>query len=129
MPLLDIEIVLPPDENAPQGIAAAIAEAAAAVFQSSPGTTWVRLHELSSGRYSENGGGPGPGIQPVFVQVLHASIPPQTELEQEASALATAVARICNRPVEHVHIVYEPGAAGRVAFGGKLFRGKGPVGA
>lgn len=122
MPILDVELVLPAGQAVPSGVAAAIADAAAAVFRTPQGQTWVRLHELSKERYSENGGGPEPGIQPVFVRVLKAALPHSPELEKEVFALAAAVARACNRPVENVHVLYEPPAAGRIAFGGKFLR-------
>jgi phenylpyruvate tautomerase PptA (4-oxalocrotonate tautomerase family) len=122
MPILDVEIVLGPGESTPTGLCAAIADAAAAVFRTPAGHTWVRLRELPQERYAEDGGGPGPEVRPVFVHVLKAAMPPSAELEQEVSALAAAVARVCHRDVENVHIVYEPPGAGRIAFGGRLVR-------
>ena len=123
MPILIVEIVTGPGERVPEGTAAAIADAAAAALGTPPGRTWVRLHVLAGGAYAEDGGGPPTGVRPVFVQVLKASVSAQPELEQEISALAAAVARACHRPVENIHIVYEPAAAGRIAFGGKLVPG------
>ena len=122
MPILDVEFVLPAGQAIPPGIAGTIADAAAAVFQTPQGQTWVRFHELSQERYSENGGGPESGEQPVFVHVLKAAVLKGPELEKEALALAAAVARACNRPVENVHVLYEPPAAGRIAFGGRFLR-------
>ena len=122
MPILDVELVLPAGQAVPPGLAAAIADATAAVFRTPQGQTWVRLYELSQERYSENGGGPEPVEQPVFVHVLKAAVPHGPELDEEALALATAVARACNRPVENVHVLYEPPAAGRIAFGGKFVK-------
>ena len=122
MPILDVEMVLPAGARAPRGMSAAIAEAAADVFHSAPGHTWVRLRELSEENYSESGGGPGPDVQPVFVHVLKAVVPSEAELESEVTALASAIARACNRAVENVHILYDQPAAGRIAFGGRLLR-------
>jgi hypothetical protein len=38
----------------------------------------------------------------------------------EALALAHALAPLLARPPDRVHLIYEPPAAGRVAFGGRL---------
>lgn len=123
MPILDVEIVCPPGEEIPRGMSAAIADAAASVFGTPAGHTWVRLRRLSQKFYSENGCGPDPGVRPVFVHVLKATLPPEAELEMEVSALAGAVARSCNRPIENVHVVYDPPLVGRIAFGGRLLKG------
>jgi phenylpyruvate tautomerase PptA (4-oxalocrotonate tautomerase family) len=120
MPILEVEIVVAAGERLAEGMAAALADAASAVFRAPEGSTWVRLHELQAERYAENGG--GAGFVPVFVHVLKAQLPSEKELEHEAAELAAAVASACGRPVENVHIIYEPSAAGRIAFGGKLFK-------
>jgi phenylpyruvate tautomerase PptA (4-oxalocrotonate tautomerase family) len=123
MPILDVEVVLPPGEKLPEGMSAAIAEAAAVVFRTPPGQTWVRLHELSQGHYSENGGGPDPELQPVFVRVIKAAVSRESELQAEVLALTTAIAQVCTRRVENVHVLYDPPAAGRIAFGGRVLKG------
>jgi len=41
-------------------------------------------------------------------------------MQAQAEQLSTAFARLCNRPKENVHILYQPSTAGRIAFGGKL---------
>lgn len=120
MPILSVEIVSGPGQAIPGGLVTAIADAAGRVFKALPGELWVRLNELDHEHYAENGTADATRIFPVFVRVLMASLPPEAELGREASALATAIARACGRPVESVHIVYEPPAAGRIAFGGKL---------
>jgi phenylpyruvate tautomerase PptA (4-oxalocrotonate tautomerase family) len=121
MPILDIEVVLAAGEKVPPGMAAALADAAAGVFGSPEGSTWVRLHELPAERYAEDGG--GTAAKPVFVRVLKAHLPTEAELEQEAPRLTAAIARACGRPAENVHIIYEPPGAGRIAFGGRLLKG------
>lgn len=122
MPILDVEIVVTAGGTLPQGMAAAIADAAAAVFRTPIGGTWVRLHDLPQERYSENGGGPDPDVQPVFVRVLKTNALQRAELQAEVSALTLAVARACNRPLENVHVMYDPPAFGRTAFGGRLLK-------
>jgi hypothetical protein len=122
MPILIVEMICPPGEGISQGLSAAIADAVASAFRSPPGQKWVRLHGLSQDCYSENGGGVYPDIQPVFVHVLKAALAREPDLEKEASSLAEAIARVCNRPVKNVHIVYDPPLVGRIAFGGKLLK-------
>lgn len=122
MPILDVEVVIPPGGELPDGMPAAIADAAAGVFRTPPGMTWVRLHELPGDRYSENGGASGADLRPVFVRVLRAALPGALELQAEVSALAAAIAGVCGRRVEDVHILYDPPAAGRIAFGGMLLQ-------
>jgi hypothetical protein len=120
MPLLEVEIVLAPGEELSGGLARSLAEEIGVIFASPPGRTWVRLHSLPSIGYAENGAGPPPGVYPVFVNVLKSEMPAGETLQAEIQALTSAIARLCSRPSQNVHIVYLPAAAGRVAFGGRL---------
>lgn len=120
MPILEVELIVDRGEELPTGLAPAIAAAAAHVFNSSPGRTWVRLRSLPAAHYAENGGGPESGVRPVFVAVLHARRPIGEALEAEVRDLTAAVAEACGRPAENVHLFYQPDGAGRVAFGGAL---------
>lgn len=119
MPILDVEIVRAPGEKSDAGLAAALAEGAGKVFASPPGRTWVKLRDIAADQYAENGGGPAPGILPVFVTVLKARWE-QNGLGPEVAALTEVVAERCGRPAENVHVLYVPPAAGRIAFGGRL---------
>lgn len=113
MPIVDIEWV--PADDEPPELARAIADAAGRVFGSGPGATWVRLRPLAAGAYAENETAAAP--RAVFVRVLarRASIGDRSRC---ASALAAAVAACLACPVEHVHVIFEPAADGRVFFGG-----------
>ncbi len=123
MPILDVEIVGPLDGAIEDGLAARLADAAAAVLDPDrPQGTWVRLHYLPIERYAENAGGPLEGTLPVFVSVLKAAPPQGDALDREVRALTEAVAEACDRQAEHVHVLYETPAAGRIAFGGELRR-------
>lgn len=122
MPILEVEVVTGPDETAPPDLARRLADAAAEAMAQPPGRTWVRLRTLPAGLYAEDGGGPPAGVRPVFVSVLKARRPAADALAEEAARLAAALAAACGRPVENVHILYEPDAAGRIAFGGELVR-------
>jgi phenylpyruvate tautomerase PptA (4-oxalocrotonate tautomerase family) len=54
------------------------------------------------------------------VRVLLADVPYGHELRNQIHRLTAAIAKVCERPPENVHLVYEPPARGRIAFGGKL---------
>jgi phenylpyruvate tautomerase PptA (4-oxalocrotonate tautomerase family) len=119
MPILEVEIVLKPGEVLTTDIAARIADVAGEVLASRPRGTWVKVKALDSALYAENGSGSSLDVFPVFVSVLKSSIDAD-QLKEEASRLAESIAGVCNRPKENVHIIYEPEARGRVAFGGNL---------
>lgn len=120
MPILDVELVLRPDESLPADLARQIAVRAGEVFAAPPGTTWVKLRTLAATHYAENEAEPGPAVSPVFVTVLKAHLPEPAALQAEVAALTEAIAAACGRPPENVHILYLPPGVGRVAFGGKL---------
>src|SRR5688572_12992529 len=118
MPIVDVEIITSEPLNG--GLAARLAEMAAQVFGGPPASTWVRVRSLPKERYAENGTATPEGWRSVFVTVRKAQRPTGSALEAEVRALTEGVARVCGRPVENVHILYEPDAQGRIAFGGSL---------
>jgi phenylpyruvate tautomerase PptA (4-oxalocrotonate tautomerase family) len=120
MPILDIEIVVDADEDCEDTLASQLADAAGEVFGTESGRTWIRLHLLPRSQYAENGGGPPSDVKPVFVQVLKAELPDGEHRRREALNLAQRIADVLQRPVDNVHVLYEPPAAGRIAFGGQL---------
>lgn len=122
MPILDVEVVGSIPDAVAEGLAERIADAAAEAVGSRPQGTWVKLRCLGEDAYAENGGGPPEGVEPVLVSVLQAEVAEGGELEEQALRLTRGIAEACDRPVENVHIIFEPPAAGRVSFGGKLRR-------
>lgn len=120
MPILDVEIVgsVPPAVR--QGLARRLADAVGDIFASRPQGTWVKLRFIESDAYAENAGGPAQGTQPVIVSVLQAERSEGAELADLAARLTEAIASTCSRPAENVHIIFEPAAAGRIAFGGQV---------
>lgn len=112
MPILDITIVGATDDDA---LAQRLADAAGDALGTEPGRTWVRLHRLPRRDYAENGGS---ALEPVFASVLLAR--PPDDRAALARSLAAALARAVDRLEENVHVLFEPAAAGRVAFGGAL---------
>jgi hypothetical protein len=103
MPILDIEIVLRPDQRITGNLAAEIAERAGAIFGSAPQQTWVKLRLLAREQYAENGAGPPEGVYPVFVSVLKAHMPAPELLQAEVAVLAEEIAAACARPIEQIH--------------------------
>jgi len=120
MPILEVEIVVPPAEALRGGMAAEIADRAGEVFGASPGTTWVKMRLLPWEAYAENGGGPPAGVYPVFVSVLKRKNPAPEQMQREVTLLTKAIAQICTCSEANVHILYLPEGAGRVAFGGQV---------
>lgn len=120
MPILEVEIVMHPGEIIPEGLASEIAERVGEIFGSAAGGTWVRIYSLPREHYAENGVSFEDTIRPVFVSVLKGKLPPPDILRDEVCRLTEAIAKVCGRPAENVHIVYQPEGSGRVAFGGKL---------
>jgi len=118
MPIVDVEIIT--SESLDGGLAARIADMAAQVFGGPSASTWVRLRSLPREHYAENGTATPEGWRSVFVTVRKAQRPTGSALEAEMRALTEGVARVCGRPVENVHILYEPDAQGRISFGGRL---------
>ncbi len=120
MPILNIEIVLGPGEKPHAGLAAEIADRAGEIFASAKGGTWVKIRPIPPEHYAENGAGPEDDIFPVFVFILKSRLQERDAMKAEVVSLTNAIAKACARPPENVHIVYEPAAEGRVAFGGQV---------
>lgn len=118
MPIVAIEIVLRANEVIRDGIASELADELGRIFDSPSAGTWVKVHGLSADQYAENGGTPE-DINPVFVTIIKSEKPSSEAMQKEVERITRAVAQICVRPAENVHVIYELEAKGRVAFGGK----------
>lgn len=119
MPILDVDFVGPVADNVRRALARRIADAAGTVLGAPPRSTWVRMNFVPADEYAENDGAE-PGVFPVIVHVLEADPPEGEALATEARRLTEAIAAVCGRPAEQVHLVYAPPGRGRVAFGGRL---------
>lgn len=120
MPILDIEIVA--SDSTPYlsaDLTQSLADATAQVFDSPPGSVWVKLRIIPSAGYAENGGVPE-GVHPVFVTVLKSRVLRGSVLKDEIAGLTKVVANVLGRPEENIHIIYQANGAGRTAFGGNL---------
>jgi hypothetical protein len=118
VPILDVEIVGTVPRAVKRGLSQRLADACGELLDLPKGRTWVRVRFLDRELYAEHGGTPK-GVRPVFVTVLRAAPPTGRPLAREMQALGAAVAKVCMRPPENVHVLYEPPGAGRVAFGGR----------
>ena len=116
MPILEIDHVGPLARHA--GAAQRIADRAGDALGARTGGTWVRLREIAPADYAESGA--PTTTRPVIARVLRFELPPPIERATSALELARILAEELDRPREQVHIVFEPPAAGRVAFGGEL---------
>jgi len=118
MPILTVELIGGPDRP-PPGLARAIASAAAPILGSEPDGTWVRLRALGPQEYAENGDAYR-GIRAAIVTILQADPPTSAARAAEAELLCAAIAEATDRDPAHVHLIYDPPARGRIAFGGRL---------
>lgn len=120
MPILDVEVVGALPRRGRPGAARRVADAVAAALGTPAGHTWVRLRRLPRGNYAENGGALPAAVRPVFVKLLLASPPSGCRRAAQATALARVIGEALGREGAHVHLLYEPSAMGRIAFGGQL---------
>jgi len=119
MPILDVELVVDPAEALQTNLAQRIADSTAPILDVPAARVWVKLRTLARAAYAENEVEPG-STSPVFVKMLQRSPPRGAELQQEIDELTRAIAYEVGRGPDCVHLFYEPPAAGRVAFGGRL---------
>jgi phenylpyruvate tautomerase PptA (4-oxalocrotonate tautomerase family) len=110
-------LVVRKDEALPEGLASTLADALGEVFGSEPGRTWVRVRTLPDSHYAEN---LSEAPRPVFVTLLLGAPPTGELLTLQVRQVAEAVARTCRVPTDTVHVLLEPAARGRMAFGGQL---------
>jgi phenylpyruvate tautomerase PptA (4-oxalocrotonate tautomerase family) len=111
MPILEVDVV----GRSTSGLARKIAAAAGPIV--GRGHTWVIVRKVAQADYAEDAGG---AYRPLLVKIMERRRPRGPRLKAEIRALTAAIAKACRHPAENVHILYEPDAAGRVAFGGVL---------
>lgn len=117
MPILHIEIVGEASHYR-EDLAQSLADAAGKALNSRPQGTWIKLHFLPPANYAENGG--AIDGNPMIVSVLQAEPPAGEALSIQTHSLAEAIADTSGHRLENVHIIIEPAANGRIAFGGDL---------
>lgn len=123
MPIVTIEVI---EDVVPAPLAAAtvqsLADALGELFGSDTAGTWVKVQSLPRARYAENGRVLDVHTRPVLVEIIKADIADTQVLAEEAAAVSRLVAQQLHRSQEHVHVIYQAGARGRIAFGGELVR-------
>ena len=122
MPIVDVEVVT--NTADPEVIGKEtlqlLADELGSLFGSDPGGTWARLRSIDQNAYAENRAAVGPDARPTFVNILRAELPERDALRREMTKVAEIVARTLDRPKENVHVLYAPGASGRIGFGGAI---------
>ena len=99
-----------------------LADALGELFGSHPSGTWVRARQQQRAYYAENMIEISREMRPVIVEILKSQLGTEKERAIEAAAVCALVAQVLGRRTENVHVIYQPDARGRVAFGGKLVR-------
>jgi len=127
MPIVTIETLSDSDYSTDDALPTpealqSLADALGELFGSQPSGTWVRARQQQRAYYAENLIELRSDMRPVIVEVLKSELDRGKELDLEAAAISAIVAQALGRRIEHVHVIYELPARGRVAFGGKLVR-------
>jgi phenylpyruvate tautomerase PptA (4-oxalocrotonate tautomerase family) len=120
MPILNVTLVQAPGEVVASDLAQRLSDAAGTFLPAAPGALWLTLHLCPAAQYAENHVPPADCPHPAFVRVLLAQWPDLPARAALAAGLAQALAPLLQRPASRVHVLFEPPAAGRVAFGGQL---------
>lgn len=123
MPIVDIQVVaatVPDPEVIGKEKLQILTDALGSLFGGGPGSTWVRLRSIDQDSYAESHMAQGTWPAPTFVSVLRMELPEPDALRREMKEVAEIVAQTLGRPLENVHVLYEPGARGRIGFGGVL---------
>lgn len=123
MPIIDVELVCQSEAQFCAVSASVLADALGTALGTVAGRTWVRKRFLDVDAYAENQVpvvGTDVADLPVFVTVLLSHPPAGDERVVEVNTITKVVAACVGRPPDRVHVQYEPAAAGRQAFGGKL---------
>jgi len=96
MPIVDVEIVLRPDETIRKEIVRELADELGDIFHTQKGQTWVKVHALPADQYTENGGTQD-GIYPIFVSIIKSKLPTNEEMQEEVEKITGAIAQIYGR--------------------------------
>jgi phenylpyruvate tautomerase PptA (4-oxalocrotonate tautomerase family) len=119
-----VQVVLAEDENRyDASVVRALSDSLGDLFESAPGTTWVKFEYLMGTDYAENHCDVSSAVSPIFVEVLKRHLSEESAMVKEAESIASRVSDALTRPQENVHVLFLPSAEGRIAFGGVLVRG------
>jgi phenylpyruvate tautomerase PptA (4-oxalocrotonate tautomerase family) len=116
MPIIDIELVSATQAPAVPGVAQVLADALGDALEVEAGKVWVRMRALPAANYAENR---ATAPEPAFVTIIAGAPPTGEALRRQVAQITEIVARHTHRPPELVHVLFEPAARGRIAFGGR----------
>ena len=117
MPILELDIIGWPEDFA-DNLSQLLADSVGQALNSRPQGTWVKLAFVEPRFYAENEG--ALDLPPVIARVLQANTPKGKALKKQIADLTRAISNATNRPEASVHLILEPNAKGRTAFGGNL---------
>jgi phenylpyruvate tautomerase PptA (4-oxalocrotonate tautomerase family) len=114
MPIVDITLI--GEARAAPTLCDDLAQEIGRAIGAAEGSLWVTLTQRPASDSAENG--PPPQLLPVFARVLARGKDAARRVTW-AQAIAGAVAATLERPLDRVHVIFEPDADGRVFFGGR----------
>lgn len=119
MPILNVSWI--GDQPVPSHLAQRLADAAGGVLQTPPGRTWVMIRAVPSNFYAENHC-PDVGAEGMlWISILLSEPPEGKALQPLVETLTAALAEASGVPSTRVHLLFEPAARARIAFGGTVF--------
>ncbi len=119
MPIFHVDVLT--GDRLPR-VAPDLANDLGALMRAEPGHVWVRLSACHPEDYGENAVAASDVPRWVHVRVILRAVPPEPELAELASQITRIVAQRLEREPDNVHVLFEPPAAGRIAFSGELVR-------
>jgi phenylpyruvate tautomerase PptA (4-oxalocrotonate tautomerase family) len=120
MPILSIEYVTDKPEEDFTGICKGITDAAGVIFDVPDGHIWARMNVIPNGYYAENGQGLGNDDYPVFINVMMKAEYSEAQLSELSVELTAAFSKVVGRAEKYIHLFFNSGVAGTIAFGGRL---------
>ncbi|MEM9083078.1 MAG: hypothetical protein AAGB34_05725 [Planctomycetota bacterium] len=124
MPIVTIQIVQKDPKAIDRQTVQRLADELGEVFSTEPGRVWVRIQSLPHAHYAESTRTESETPSPVFVEVLQSALPGEDELARMAKEIGAVISRGIERDPDLVHVLFLPGASGRIAFGGRLYKGR-----
>jgi phenylpyruvate tautomerase PptA (4-oxalocrotonate tautomerase family) len=112
VPIIRVTVI--GDHALAQNAAKRLAEGAGRILNSSPGSVWVNIEQMLDDHYAENA---PEWPRPVFLHLLLREGAPSLQPGQ-VEALCDLAHTIFHVAAQHIHLIVEPPAAGRVYFGG-----------
>jgi phenylpyruvate tautomerase PptA (4-oxalocrotonate tautomerase family) len=122
MPIIEFQIIGNLEISDKKDFRKELINGLANIFGSENKSVWCKFNFIPVENYIENdnSGLSIPLPLPIFLKILNYQNKSIEECKKEAIIISEFVSKVCNRPKENIHILYEPSAKGRIAFGGIL---------